>query len=107
MTNDSADRSLTLSIIDPVPRGRNARLALHSALAATRPIPRVRHSIESWLDDLDFAQWMFVLCVTAMVLLIKRRLRGTAAALIRLFPHSGKGLPLVSGTNQGTIRPKT
>ena len=106
MTNDSVDRSPTLSIIDPAPRGRNARLALHFAVPAARPIPRVRHSIESWLDDLDFAQWMFVLCVTAAVLLMKRYVRD-AAALIRLFPHSGKGLPLVSGTNQGTTKPKT
>jgi hypothetical protein len=51
---------------------------------ATRPIRRVRHSLESWLDDLDFAQWLFVLCITAAVLLITRRLLDTAARLFRL-----------------------
>jgi hypothetical protein len=52
---------------------------------ATRLVRRLRHSIESWIDDLDFAQWLFALCITATVLLIKRRLRSTVVTLIRLF----------------------
>jgi len=61
-----------------------ASLLRTCAQIATSPIRRLRHSLESWLDDLDFAQWLFVLCITAVVSLITRRLRDTAATLIRL-----------------------
>ena len=53
--------------------------------AATSPIQRLRHSIESLVDELDFAQWLFALCITATVLLIKRRLRDMVMRSIRFF----------------------
>jgi hypothetical protein len=55
------------------------------AQIATRPIRRLRYSLESWFDDLDFAQWLFVLCITATALLIRSRLRSMGKRSIRLF----------------------
>jgi hypothetical protein len=55
------------------------------ASVATTPIRRLRHCLDSWLDDLDFAQWLFTLCITATALLIRNRLLSMAKRLIRLF----------------------
>jgi len=79
------DQSQILSRPDSTQSGR--KHVWHSApsLAATTTIRRLRDSFESWFDDLDFAQWLFVLCIMAMVLLIRNRLRGMATRLISLF----------------------
>jgi len=55
------------------------------SLAETTTIRRLRHSFESWFDDLDFAQWLFVLCITATALLIRNWLRRMTKRSIRLF----------------------
>lgn len=73
MTNDSTDQSI-FSLVDPAQRGRHVWRSTPLP-TTTRPIQRLRHCIESWLDDLDFARWLFALCMTASVLLIRRRLR--------------------------------
>jgi hypothetical protein len=62
-----------------------ACLALSPSLTGTTTIRRLRNSFESWFDDLDFAQWLFVLCITATALLIRNRLRRMTKRSIRLF----------------------
>jgi hypothetical protein len=81
MRNDSTDHPLLIQL------NADGRHVWRSILlpAATSPIQRLRHSIESLLDDLNFAQWLFALCITATVLLGKRRLREMAMRSIRLF----------------------
>jgi hypothetical protein len=81
MRNDSTDHPLLIQLnADGTHVWRSIPL-----LAATSPIQRLRHRIESLLDDLDFAQWLFALCITATALLMKRRLRDMAMRSIRLF----------------------
>jgi len=79
------DQSQILSRTDSTQSRR--KHVWHSApsLAATTTIRRLRNSFESWFDDLDFAEWLFVLCITATVLLIRSRLRSMAKRSIRLF----------------------
>jgi hypothetical protein len=55
---------------------------------ASRPIRRLRHGIESWWDNLEFAQWLLVLCIKATFLLIACRLRDLAMRSIRLISKS-------------------
>jgi hypothetical protein len=79
MRNDSTDHPLLIQLNAD---GRHVWRSIPLA-AATSPIQRLRHSIDSLLDDLDFAQWLFALCITATVLLMKRRLRDVAMRSIR------------------------
>jgi hypothetical protein len=79
------DQSQILSRPDPTQSLRKQFWHSAPSLAATTTIRRLRDSFESWFDNLDFAQWLFVLCITATVLLIRNRLRGMATRLIRLF----------------------
>ena len=78
---------MDLSQILSRPDSTRRKHGWHSAasLAATTTIRRLRNSFESWFDDLDFAQWLFVLCITATALLIRSRLRSMAKRSIRLF----------------------
>jgi hypothetical protein len=67
------------------PRPAESMFGTQPSLTGTTTIRRLRDSFESWFDDLDFAQWLFVLCITATALLIKNRLRCMTKRLIRLF----------------------
>ena len=81
MTNDLTEHPLLIQLNSD---GRHVWRSIPLPVA-TSPIQRLRHSIESSLDDLDFAQWLFALCVTATVLLLKRRLRDLAMRSVRFF----------------------
>jgi hypothetical protein len=81
MRNDSTDHPLLIQLNADGRQGwRSIPLP-----AATSPIQRLRNGIESLVDELDFAQWLLAICITATVLLTKRRLRDMAMRSIGFF----------------------